>query len=146
VLIVEIDLLDAQPPQARFAGLLHVFRTSIHAQKLALGRTDISELRGQHHFMLASVNRTPQQLFISADPVHIGRIHEIYAMIDGAVNGGDGFGVVRRTVKLGHAHAAQSDRGDHEFAVTQAPLWHRRQSLGFGGGHVFRRAPLLGSG
>jgi hypothetical protein len=37
MLVVEIDLFDAQPPQACLAGLLHVLRAPIHAQKLAIG-------------------------------------------------------------------------------------------------------------
>ena len=37
MLIIEIDLLYAEPPETSFAGLLDVFRTPIHAQKLAVG-------------------------------------------------------------------------------------------------------------
>ena len=85
--------------------------------------------------MPAAANRARHQLFISADSVHVSRIQKIYSQVDGAMNGGDGFGFVRRTVKLRHAHAAEAERGDYQFAAAQAALRHVRKMLGLGCGH-----------
>ena len=85
--------------------------------------------------MPAAANRAPDQLFISADSVHVGRIQKIDSQFDGAMNGGDGFGFVRRTVKFRHAHAAEAERGDYQFAAAKVALRHVRKMFGLGCGH-----------
>jgi hypothetical protein len=88
MLELEIDLFDAQPSQACLAGLLRVLRAPIYTQILAVGRTNVAELRGQHNSVPAAAKRAPHQFFIAADSIHIGRVEEIYPPVNGAMNGG----------------------------------------------------------
>ena len=44
---------------------------------------------------------------------------------------GDGFVVVARAVEFGHAHAAQAERRDHQFAAAQAAMRHGGNGFGF---------------
>jgi hypothetical protein len=53
-----------------------------------------------------------QEFFICATPVHVGRIEKINPQVNGLMQGVDGFGFVKRTVKFGHAHATKTNSID----------------------------------
>jgi len=54
MLEIEIDRLDAQPQQACFTGLLHIFRAPADAKVRSVGGTNIPEFCGQHGVLAAS--------------------------------------------------------------------------------------------
>jgi hypothetical protein len=53
------------------------------------------------------VTRPTREFFVREGTVHLGGIQESAA--DGAMQGGDGFGVVCRALGLTHSHAAQTN-------------------------------------
>jgi len=74
--------------------------------------------------MPAAANRAPHQLFISADSVHVGRIQKIDTQVDGAMNSGDGFGFVRRTVNSDMPMQPRPSAETTSFAAAQPALRH----------------------
>ena len=49
----------------------------------------------------------------------LGRVEESAAQFDGAVNGGDGFGLVGWAIELAHPHAAETERRDFQPLLTK---------------------------
>ena len=100
VLVIQVDHVGAQPLEAGLAGLLHVLRTAVHAQKFALRPAHVAELGGEHDLVTAVFDGAAHQLFVFAGAVHVGRIKERAAEFDGAMNGGDGFLFVACAIEL----------------------------------------------
>src|SRR5207253_916720 len=63
------------------------------------------------------------QLLVAADAVHVGGVEHRDAELERAMDGLDRLLVVAAAVEIGHAHAAQTDRGDLEPG-TQLSLLH----------------------
>src|SRR5438477_12106469 len=64
-----------------------------------------------------------------AHAVYIGSVKKVDANFQRALNGRDGLFIVARTVKLRHAHAAQTDGRYHRRRSAQAAIFHRGTSL-----------------
>ena len=71
-----------------------------------------AELRGEDHLVAPPLERPAQQLLVGVGAVDLRRVEEGAAELDGAVDGGDGFRLVRGAVRLAHAHAAKADGRD----------------------------------
>src|SRR3954452_10498187 len=56
VLVVQIDHIDAETPQAGIARLLHVLRPAAYAQELAVFRADIAEFSREHDLIATSTD------------------------------------------------------------------------------------------
>lgn len=70
MLIIEIDHFHAEPLQARFARLHHIFRPPIHAVRPA-GVLRLAELRRQDDAVPASFQRAADHLLIVTPTIHI---------------------------------------------------------------------------
>ena len=58
-----------------------------------------------------------EQLLVRVGPVHLGRVEERHAELDGAVDGGDGLALIALlggAVGLAHPHQAEPEGGDGE--------------------------------
>lgn len=110
VLIVEVDRLDAEPSQARLAGGADVIRAPAHALEGAVLAANVAELGGENHRVAAIADRTPDQLLVTAYPVHVGGVQKRHAEIDRALNGRDRLGFVGLPIEFGHAHATEAQR------------------------------------
>jgi hypothetical protein len=111
VLVVEIDHLHLEPPQARVAGLAHVIGLSADAEARPVGSAHIAELGGEHHLVAPVGDGAAHQLLVMADAVHVGGVEEGHAELDGAVDRGDGLALVAAAIELRHAHAAEAEGG-----------------------------------
>ncbi len=74
MLIVEIDHLYAETPEARLAGGAHVIGSAVDALMAAVGAPHVTDLGGEHDLVPAVANGAPYQFFIFAHSVHIGGV------------------------------------------------------------------------
>jgi hypothetical protein len=106
MLVVQVDLLDAQALQAGVAGGAHVLRPAVHTEDFTRGPAHDAELGGQHHFAAARAQHLRQQTFVGAAAVHVGGIEKIHSDVERMVQHGEIGGLVGRAVEVRHAHAA----------------------------------------
>ena len=118
VLVVEVDDVHAESPEACVAAVPDVLRIAPDAEELAVRAADVSELRREHHPVATVADRPADELLVPARAVHVGRVEEVPARVEVAVDDPDRLGVVHllRVVELAHPHAAESDCGDAEAA------------------------------
>ncbi len=124
VLVVKVDLLDAQPLEGSIAALANVFGPSVDAHKAAVRTPYVAELRGQEDLAAAIPDRLPHEDLVLALAVNVGRVQEIDPQFQRAVDRGDGLGLVAGTAELAHAHATQAHGRDHRALLAQLPFFH----------------------
>ena len=107
VLVVEVDVVEAEPAQRVVARLLDVLGPAVHAAVRRVVSADDAELGGQHDLVAPVGDRAADQLLVGAAAVHVGGVEEAHAQLERAVDRRDRFGVVALAVELGHPHAAQ---------------------------------------
>src|SRR5208337_3544286 len=100
---------NTQSLQAGLAAGAHVPRLAAHAAHLRVGTlTHDGELRGEKHLFTAIANGLADQNFVVAVAIDVGGVQKIHAEFNGAVNRGDGFGVIPQAVEFRHAHTAKA--------------------------------------
>ncbi len=109
VLVVEIDVVDAEPSQRRVTRGVHVVGTAVHAHPAAVAASLVAELRRQHDLVPARRDGLTDQGLVRERPVHVGGVEERHPQIEGAMDGRDRLGVVAGAVGLAHPHAAQTE-------------------------------------
>src|SRR5271169_3858303 len=125
MLIIEVNVLNAQPLQTSVAGLLHIVRLAIDATNLRVARiADNPELCRQHHLVALALDCTSDEFFVFVRPVDVGGIEKVDAEFKRPMNGRDRFGVIASGVKLRHAHAAQSESGNFEAGKSKRAGLH----------------------
>src|SRR5215475_2410617 len=126
MLVIKIDVIDAQSLEAGFAASPHVLRLPVHAACLGIsGVGHDVKLHGQHHFVSLSLDRLPDQHLVLVRAVDIGCVEKGHAEFDGSVNGGDGFLFVSAAIKLRHAHAAQAKGRYFETTAAEFARFHK---------------------
>ena len=124
MLVVQVDVVGAEPLERRVARSLHVVGPAVHAEPLPLFVALVAELGGEHDLVAPAANGRAHQPLVGERPVHVGRIEEGDAEIESAVDGGDRLGVIPAGVELGHSHAAEAEGGDDEIGGTEAARVH----------------------
>ncbi|MCW0424987.1 hypothetical protein NB713_002930 [Xanthomonas sacchari] len=114
VLVVEVDVVHAEPAQAGLAGRLHVFRTAVDAACGRVVGVELdAELGRQHDLVAAPGQRLADQHFVGVRAVHVGGVDEADAVLDRGMDDRDRGGVVAAAaVERAHAHAAEAEGGD----------------------------------
>jgi len=116
MLIIQINHVHLQPAQARLTSRADVSglaadpahrRTPTHAGRGWIAHD--AELGGQHHLAAAALNGAAHEFLIQVRAVNIRRIEQRYSQVQRAMNRGNGFAVVARSVEFRHAHASQSN-------------------------------------
>jgi hypothetical protein len=123
MLIVEIDVIEAEPLQRCVARRADVRGRAVDAGETAVRTAHVAELRRQHDVLAPVANRASDELLVRERPVHVSRVEKIHAEIERAMNRGDRLRVVVRAVELRHSHAAEADGRDGERA--KLALLHR---------------------
>jgi hypothetical protein len=108
VLVVEVDVVDAEAPERGLAGPLDVVRVAANAEEGAVLAALVGELRGHDDLVAVPGDRPPDELLVRERPVHVGGVEEGHAEVQRAVDRRDRLAVVARAIELGHAHAAQA--------------------------------------
>ena len=88
VLVVEIDAVDPEPPQAGLARHRHIVRLAVDAATLAIGAADVAELRGDDEPLAPARDGRADQLFVAARPIGVRGVEKGDAAVDGARDGG----------------------------------------------------------
>ncbi len=109
MLVIKVDVVDAEALQRRVARLADVFRRTRDPEKAAFGRSHVSELRREHHLVTPTLDCAPDELLVGERTVHVGRVEEDHAEIQRAMDGRDRLLVVVSRVELGHPHAAEAE-------------------------------------
>src|SRR6266404_4977862 len=125
MLIIKIDAVNFEPSQTSFARTFHVFGFAVDAAKLRfLWIAQDPKLRCDDHLVAMSFDSAPEQLFVRVRPVDVGRVEERNAELERALNGGERFFIVASAIKVGHAHATESDCGNDWTAAAEFALFH----------------------
>ncbi len=122
VLVEEVDVVEAEPPQRVVARFLHVLGPAVHAAVGGIAAADDPELGGEHDLVAPVGDRTAHQLLVGAAAVHRGGVEEAHPQLQRAMDSGDRLGVVALAVELGHPHAPQPLGGCGQSLCAERPL------------------------
>ena len=129
VLVVEVDVVDAEPLQRGVARLAHVLRLAVDAEEAAVLAALVAELRGEHDLVAAAGDRAAHELLVGERAVHVGGVEEDDPELERPVDGGDGLVLVGGAVELGHPHAAEALGRYLEALAAECALLHGRSFL-----------------
>src|SRR5579859_2850769 len=96
MLVIEVDMLDAQTRQRLIAAGFDVFGATARSHAPIIASQP--ELGCQDHTVAPVSDGAPDEAFIVSIAIDIGRIKKEYAQINSALDGGDGLLFVRRSV------------------------------------------------
>src|SRR5690348_10562117 len=126
MLIVQVNMIDAETLERSVARLLHVFRLAADRSPVGiLFCADVGKFRGEKYVIAARTNCPPDKFFVIAHAVCICRIEEIDAQIERAKDRGGGFLVIARAVKFAHAHAAEAHARDNSALRSEFYFVHK---------------------
>ena len=91
---------------------------SVDADEGAVLAAHVAELRGQHDLVAPAADGAADEEFVRERAVHVGRVEEVHAEVERAVDRVDRLRVVVSAVELRHPHTAEADCGDAEGAET----------------------------
>ena len=138
MLVVQVDVVSAEPLQGALDGGADVRRAAVDHAGPASGVRHQAELRRHHDLIAATLDRPPDQFLVEEGSVDLGGVEVGDAQIQRPVDGADRLGVAALTgvVVAGHRHSAQADPGDVQLA--QRDVFH--QLLQFSISLVSRRS------
>src|SRR6185369_3068096 len=113
MLVVEIDVIDAEAFQRGVAGSTNVFPLATYSPVArVLFLTNVGELGSEEYLVATIADRLSDQFFIVAHSIDICSVQKVDPEIECAEDGGSGFFVVALAVEFAHAHASESHTGD----------------------------------
>ena len=118
MLIQQIDAIGLQTAERAFHSLANVRGLAVHPCSAAVLIDAESELGRDHEPVARTIElreSAREELLVYVRAVHLCRIEECHAELDGAVNRGDGLALValvRGAVCLAHSHEAKAELGD----------------------------------
>jgi hypothetical protein len=129
VLVVKIDGLHAEALEAGVTGGANIFGFATDAAYVGIpGVAEDGKFGGEENGFAAIADGLADEDFVVTEAVDVGSIEKVDAEFEGAVNGGDGFGVIARTAEFGHAHAAETDGGNGGAIFSELTGLHVRTS------------------
>ena len=141
VLVVEVDVVGAQPAQRAVDGAADAGRVAAEpAGRDAVLLEREPELGGDDDVVAVRLEGLADDVFVGERPVHLGGVEERDAELDGAADHRDAVGAVGGgdVVGAGQAHAAEPDRRHGQAVRSEGPLFH--QVLRSSGGDAQRDA------
>ena len=113
VLVVQVDVVDAEPLEGSLEGGADVGRAAVEVAGAAAGVGDHAELGGQHHLVAPSADGPADELLVGERAVDLGGVDQGHPEVERSVDGADGLGVVgaRAGVGGGHAHGRRDRCG-----------------------------------
>jgi hypothetical protein len=123
VLVEDVNAVGVQALQRCFSDLLDMLGAAVHTlpSRTAIRVEVEAELGGDHDLFANWGERLAKQPLIGERPIHFGRVKESDATIHGGVEERDHLLLVlRRSIGKGktHTHAAKTERGNFEVAVS----------------------------
>src|SRR4030095_14708405 len=124
MLIIQADGVDAEPLQRRVTRTLNVFRGPADSQPRAIVVPNVAELRREYDLTVPITNGAADETLIRARAVCVCRIQEIDSEVQSAMDCRDRLRIVMFAIELGHAHAAEAQRGNHGTASPELTHVH----------------------
>ncbi len=110
MLVIQIDHFEAEPLQARVAGLPDIFGAAVDAVRAA-GVLRLAELgRDDETVAPFAPEGAAEQFLVLPPAIHVGTVEMIDPEIERAMDQLDPGLVLRRPVSAGQRHAAEPDR------------------------------------
>src|ERR1700678_814589 len=101
MLVVQVDRLHSQPPQAGFAGAADVIKLNTDAANIGIGRVaDDAEFCGENNLVALAFDRFANEFFVFVRAVGVSRVEKVNAEFESSMNGGDGLVIVAPAVEL----------------------------------------------
>jgi hypothetical protein len=122
VLVVEVDVIGAEPLERRLAGAADVLGGAVDAEAVAALVADVAELRGEHDLVAPAADGVADEPLVGERAVHVGRVEEVDAEVERAVDRRDRLRIVAAGVEVGHPHAAEAEGGDGEIGTEGTTL------------------------
>ena len=94
VLVVEVDVVGAEPPQRSLDRGADVGRAAVEVPRAAAGVRHEAELGRQHHLVAAALDGPADELLVGERAVDLGGVDEGDAQFERPVDGADRLGVV----------------------------------------------------
>jgi hypothetical protein len=113
VLVVQIDVIGAQPLQGTFDGDADVRRATVEDAGAGPGVRDEAELCGQHHALAAVLDGSADKFLVGVRTVDLRGVEVRDAEVQRAVDGANRLGVAAGSdvVIARHRHGAESYAG-----------------------------------
>ena len=127
VLVEQIDDIGLESLEGGLGDFLDVFWPAIEGSPpgSAIGIRWKAELRCYHHPIAEWSKRFAHKFFICEWTVHFSGVEECDAAFESRSNQRNHFLLVRRrSVAKAHSHAAESERGDFQIALSKLALLH----------------------
>ena len=111
VLVVQVDLVGAEPLERPLHRGSDAGRAAVESALPATGVRDHAELGGEHYLVAAPLECPADEFLIDVRTVDLGGVDEVHAQIERAVDGPDRFGVVASGAgeRERHAHGAEAN-------------------------------------
>ena len=74
--VIEVDVVDAEPLEARLAGDRHVVGLAVDAAALAARAADVAELRGDEILVAPALDRLADQLLVDAGGIGVRGVEQ----------------------------------------------------------------------
>jgi hypothetical protein len=118
VLVVQVDVVGAEPLQGALDRDADVRRAAVEDAGAATGVRDDAELRRQHNLVAAALDGPADQFLADVGAVDLGSVEVGDAQVQRPVDGANRLGVAAflGVVVAGHRHGAESDAGNFESA------------------------------
>ena len=118
VLVVQVDVVGAEPLERALDRGADVRRAAVEDAGAAAGVRDEAELRRHHHLVAAALDGPADELLVGEGAVDLGGVEVGDAQVQRPVDGADRLGVAAcpDVVVAGHRHRAESYAGDVESA------------------------------
>ena len=129
MLVEEVDPVGREAAQRSFDRRADRLRPAVSFDaEPAYVVEDEAELGGDRHELAPPFYRAADQRLVGERAVGLGGVEERAAEVDGAMQGRDRFRLVRRSIGLAHAHAAESNGRDFKPLLAEFPpaQGHRR--------------------
>jgi len=125
VLVVKVDSLYAEPPQASLAGFAYIIGPSVHAACRRIVRIANDAELGRDDDLIAPVlDGLADQILVGEWAVGVGSIEKIDAELDRAMNSRNRLAIIARTIEIRHAHASEPNGRDFESLPSEFALLH----------------------
>ena len=131
VLVVEVDVVDAEALQRGVAGRADVVGAAVDADHGAVGEALVAELGGELDLVAPAGDGLADELLVGEGAVHVGGVEEGHAEVERPVDGVGAALLVGGAVELRHPHAAEAEGGDGQGvrSVASGCSWlHRAPS------------------
>src|SRR5208282_2403853 len=124
MLVIKIDVVDAEALQRRIAGGSNVLGLSVD-RSLAVGQHLVAEFgRDDDAIAMLFQDRADQRLVV-ADTIDIGGVEEVDPEFYGPLQRRGGLSVVARPVELRHPHASEPQLRHFETLAAKLAFFHQ---------------------